>query len=195
MKLKTSLHIFAISGLLIFSACNETKKVSTSENEKLIAQANVLPTEEKIPSIAEILSNDIGFTKLNEMVQVTAYAKKFEEKGAYTVFAPTNGALERLSPKMLSALSNPENKEKLTSVLNYHIIPGVINKEDMIKAIKEYGGSVKLKTIGGQRLTASMKSGKIYLIDKTGNAGRLMINDIETSNGIIHTIESVMMPK
>ena len=78
--------------------------------------------------------------------------------------------------------------------MDCHIFRGLINKQDIIKAIKENGGSVKLKTIGGTRLIASMKDDKIYLIDKKGNAGRLMANDIEASNGIIHTIESVMMP-
>ncbi|MEW7291127.1 fasciclin domain-containing protein [Aquimarina sp. 2304DJ70-9] len=193
MNLKIAFHILTISGVLLFSACTQPKK-STSKDEKLIAQASILPTEEKVPTLSEIISTDVGFTKLNEIVKSTAYEKKLEEKGPYTVFAPTNGALDRLPSKMLENLKKPENQEKLVSILNYHIIPGLINKQDIIKAIKEYGGSVKLKTIAGDRLTASMKGDKIYLIDERGNAGRLMINDIEASNGIIHTTESVMMP-
>ncbi|GAA4279149.1 fasciclin domain-containing protein [Aquimarina mytili] len=193
MHFKTSLHILSILGVLLFSACTPSKK-STSKDEKLIAQASILPTEEKVPTLSEIISVDVGFTKLSEMIQATEYAKKLEEEGPYTVFAPTNGALDRLPPKMLENLKKPENQEKLISVISYHIIPGLINKQDIIKAIKEYGGSVKLKTIAGDRLTASMKGDKIYLIDERGSAGRLMINDIEASNGIIHTTESVMMP-
>ncbi|WP_025744061.1 fasciclin domain-containing protein [Aquimarina pacifica] len=197
MNFKTSFRIIAISGLLVLNSCAENKKTNSpvNQNDKLIAQANILAVEEKIPTISEVLSADVGFTKLFGIVTSTGYDKKFEEKGPYTIFAPTNGALDRLPPKMLENLKKPENQEKLLSILNYHVIPGVINRQDIIKAIKEYGGSVKLKTIGGTRLTASMKGDKIYLIDERGNAGRLMNNDIEASNGIIHTTEAVMMPK
>ncbi len=194
MNLRIAFHIFIISGVLLLSACTQPKKSTVkSQNDKLIAQANVAAVEE-VPTLSEIISVDVGFTRLHEMVQATGYAKKLEEEGPYTVFAPTNGALDRLPPKMLENLKKPENQKKLTSIISYHIIPKLINKQDIIKAIKEYGGSVKLKTIAGDRLTASMKGDKIYLIDERGNAGRLMTNDIEASNGIIHTTESVMMP-
>jgi len=79
--------------------------------------------------------------------------------------------------------------------MNCHIIPGTINEQDIIKAINEGKGSVKLKTLGGTRLIASRKRGKIYLIDKNGNAGRLMKTDIEATNGMVHTLETVMLPR
>ncbi len=195
MNLRIAFYIFTISGVLLFSACTQPQKTTVkNQNDKLIAQANIDAVEEKIPTLSEIISIDVGFTKLSEMMQATGYIKKLEGEGPYTVFAPTNGALDRLHPKTLESLKKPENQEKLISMLNYHIISGLINKQDIIKAIKEYGGSVKLKTIAGDQLTATMKKDKIYLIDERGNAGRLMINDIEASNGIIHTTESVMMP-
>jgi len=162
----------------------------------LIAQVDTKEQkEEKTPTLYEVISKDVGFKEFYEILKNTEYLEKFKENGAYTVFVPTNGALERLSPKMLKDLKKPENQKKLITILNSHILPGVINKKDMTKAIQDYRGSVKLKTIGGTRLIASIKQDKIYLIDYSGNAGRLMINDIETSNGIIHTIESVMMTK
>ncbi len=196
MNLIKSLRLLTISGLLIFTSCNETQKKSVSKNDdsKLIAQANVLPTETKVPTIYETISIDVSFTKLHKIIMNTKYPELLHEKGPYTIFTPLNGAVNKLHPKTLKGLQNSENQQKLEAIMDCHIISGVINRQDIIKAIKENGGSVKLKTIGGTRLIASMKGDKIYLIDKKGNAGRLMRNDIEASNGIIHTIESVMMP-
>ncbi len=193
MNFKNPVHILIIFSFLLCISCAETKKENT--NDKLLAQADVLSKEEKTPTIIELISTDIGFEKLNELIQTTDFTTKFEKEGPYTIFAPLNGAINKLSPKMLDDLKKPENAAELTKIINCHIIPGLINKQDIITAINENGGSVKLKTLGGTKLIASMKSGRIYLIDKTGNAGRLMVNDIEATNGIIHTIESVMMPK
>ncbi len=193
MNFKNPVHILIVFSLLFCISCTETKK--ENKNDKLLAQADVLSKEEKVPTITELISTDIGFEKLNELLQTTDFTTKFEKEGPYTMFAPLNGAINKLSPKVLEDLKKPENAAKLTKVINCHIIPGLINKQDIIKAINENGGSVKLKTLGGTRLIASMKGDRIYLIDKTGNAGRLMVNDIEATNGIIHTIESVMMPK
>ncbi len=195
MHFKTPFNLFIVSGLLFFSACTTPNKdASKSKKDQRIAQANVLTVKKRVPTLSEVISTDVGFTKLYDMAKTTEHINMFEKKGPYTVFALTNGALDRLPPKMLENLKKPENQEELKAILNYHIIPGLINKQDMLKAIKEYDGSVKLKTIGGVRLTATMKGDRIYLIDQKGNAGRLMVNDIEASNGIIHTIESVMMP-
>jgi len=197
MNYKKSFCFLAICGLM-FTACTQVKNTSSSSKkaDRLIAQSDVsVNKEEKIPTLSEIISKDVGFTKLFEMVKATKYLEKFKENGPYTVFAPTNGAVEKLSPKVRENLKKPENAQMVTGILNCHIIPGIINKQDILKAIRENNGSVKLRTIGGTRLIASMKGSKIYLIDKNGNAGRLMINDIESSNGIIHTIESVLMAK
>jgi len=191
MNYKKSLR-FLILFVVTLVSCNQPKNTQ----DKLIAQTIVpVVEEETIPTLSDVISKDVGFTKMYEILKTTEYLKKFKDEGPYTVFVPTNGALERVSPKVIEDLKKPENSQKVMSVLNSHIIPGIINKQDIIKAIKENNGSVKLKTIGGTRLIASLKGDKIYLIDKTGKAGRLMINDIESSNGIIHTIETVLMIK
>ena len=195
MKMIHSLKILTISGLLIFTSCNETKSNATKvENDQLLAQASMIPTEKEVPTIYERIAIDVSYTTLHNMLKETKYPKLLQEQGPYTIFIPLNGAIKKLHPKTLKNLQKPENTSKLEAVMDCHIFRGLINKQDIIKAIKENGGSVKLKTIGGTRLIASMKDDKIYLIDKKGNAGRLMANDIEASNGIIHTIESVMMP-
>lgn len=195
MNLKKLFQVITVSGLLIFTSCNDVEKKTTSEkNDKLIAQASMLAAEKKVPTIYETISINVDYTKLHKILKDTKYPELLASKGPYTIFAPLNGALKKLHPKTLKNIQKHENLSRLESIMDCHIILGLINKEDIIKAIKENGGSVKLSTIGGTKLIASIKDDKIYLIDKKGNAGRLMKNDIEASNGIIHTIESVMMP-
>ncbi|GAA4113409.1 hypothetical protein GCM10022393_12390 [Aquimarina addita] len=187
--------ILVVSGVLAIS-CNQNEKSNDAQNnsEGLIAQASI-PVEEKIPTIQEIIASDIGFTELKKLVQSSEFEEIFNQKGPYTIFAPLNGAFNKLPKGSLENILKPENKDQLSAIMNCHIIPRVINEADMQKAIEEGKGSITLETINGTNLIASLKRGKIYLIDKNGNAGRLMTTDIEATNGIVHTIESVMLPK
>ncbi|WP_109097937.1 fasciclin domain-containing protein [Aquimarina sp. AU58] len=197
MKIRNVLPVFTLSGLLLLTACSETKNNRTTQNEKLIAQ-NVTSSEtikEKLPTILEFASVDKGFSTLTSAIKVTELAKSLEDKGSFTIFAPVNLAFDKLNPVTLEKLLNPENKEQLKAILNCHIIPSVITKEDIVIAINEGNGSVKLKTIGGTLLTATMKGDRIFLIDKMGNGGNLVTTDVKASNGLIHTIDAVMMPK
>ncbi|WP_299257989.1 fasciclin domain-containing protein [uncultured Aquimarina sp.] len=198
MKINSLFNVFAFILIITFVSCQDLvvqKEDRTLENNKLIAQADVTSKEENLSNINELVSYDIAFSDLNKIVQSSEYATKFNGTTSYTVFAPLNGAFKKLPKGTLEKLIASENKDELTAIMNCHIIPGTINEQDMIKAINEGGGSVKLKTLGGTKLIASRKRGKIYLIDKNGNAGRLMKTDIEATNGVIHTLETVMMPR
>ncbi|MBW1296714.1 fasciclin domain-containing protein [Aquimarina litoralis] len=198
MKIKTPFNFLAFIIIITFVSCDNLvvkKNPNAGKNDKLIAQADIPVEENKNLTISEVLSYDIAFSKLNEIIKSSEFAEKFEGKKSYTVFAPLNGAFSKLPKATLESLTKEENKESLSAILNCHIIPGTINEQDIIKAINEGGGSVKLRTLGGTRLIASRKRGKIYLIDKNGNAGRLMKTDIEATNGMIHTLETVMLPK
>lgn len=198
MKIKTPFNFLALILIITFVSCDNLvvkKNPNAGKNDKLIAQADIPVEENKNLTINEILSFDIAFTQLNEIVKSSEFSEKFKGEKSFTVFAPLNGAFSKLPKGTLEDLKKEENKESLTAILNCHIIPGTINEQDIIKAINEGGGSVKLRTLGGNKLIASRKRGKIYLIDKNGNAGRLMKTDIEATNGMIHTLETVMLPK
>ncbi len=197
MRIKTLSHIFALFGLLLIGACTTTNENNTpfEKNNVLIAQTVVPEEEEKVPTINEIIATDVGFTTLKQVIQSTEFNEILNGKRPYTVFAPSNGAFTKLPKGDFEKLMATENEAKRTAIMNCHIIPGLINEKDILKAINEGRGSVKLKTLGGTRLMASLKKGKIYLIDNNGNAGRLMITDIEANNGMIHTIETIMLPK
>ncbi|WP_106795037.1 fasciclin domain-containing protein [Aquimarina sp. Aq78] len=199
MKIRNVLPVFALSGLLLLTACSETKNDRTTqeENDKLIAQ-NVASSEtikKKLPTILEFASMDKGFSILTSAIKVTELAKSLENKSSFTIFAPVNLAFDKLNPTTVEKLLKPENKEQLKTILNCHIIPSVIAKEDIVIAINEGNGSVKLKTIGGALLTATMKGDRVFLIDQMGNGGHLVTTDVKASNGLIHTIDAVMMPK
>ncbi|WP_024772091.1 fasciclin domain-containing protein [Aquimarina macrocephali] len=199
MKIRNVLPVFTLSGLLLITACSETKNDRTTqeENDKLIAQ-NVASSEtikEKLPTILEFASMDKGFSTLTSAIKVTELAKSLEDKGSFTIFAPVNLAFDKLNPTTVEKLLKQENKEQLKTILSCHIIPSVITKEDIVIAINEGNGSVKLKTIGGALLTATMKGDRVFLIDQMGNGGHLVTTDVKASNGLIHTIDAVMMPK
>ncbi|KAA1241571.1 fasciclin domain-containing protein [Aquimarina sp. RZ0] len=198
MRIKTLFNVLVISGSLLLVGCSKTenKNSQADKNKGLIAQANIPSIEEeKMLTVNGVISRDIGFKKLNQAVQATELSTVLNADKVYTIFAPLNGAFERMPKNAFDQLVLPENKETLAAILKCHIIPGVINEEAIIKAIKNGKGSVKLKTLGGSQLIATRKRGKILLIDENGNSGRVMKTDIEATNGVIHTLESVMQPK
>ncbi|PKV52681.1 putative surface protein with fasciclin (FAS1) repeats [Aquimarina sp. MAR_2010_214] len=199
MKIRNVLPVFALFSLLLTVACNDSKNGNTiqGQSDKLIAQTTTQSkiVEEKLPTILEFASMDKGFSTLTSAIKATELTKSLGNEGSYTIFAPVNLAFDKLRPGTVERLLKPENMEQLKTILNCHIIPNVITEEDIAIAIKEGNGSVKLKTIGGALLTATMKGDRVFLIDQMGNGGNLVTTDVKASNGLIHTIDAVMMPK
>ncbi len=203
MKIRNICTVFALSGLLLTTACNEAEKykVTKDENGKLIAQKisdiqeNEEAVEEKLKTILEFIEVDKGFSTFVEALKATGLDKALNEEGSFTIFAPINSAFETLPEGTLEKLLQPENKEKLIDILKYHIIPTRITKEDIIYTVNDRGGSVPLKTLGGSLITASLKGGNVFLIDEMGNGGKLITTDLEASNGFVNTVDIVLKPK
>ncbi len=199
MKIKNVSTVFALLIVFFTTSCDMIKKDSKKQNEngKLIAQnlTTDKKVEEKLPTITEFVSTDKGFSTFVAALKATELDKMLNDEKGYTVFAPINTAFDSFSEGVVEKLLKPENKEKLTDILKYHIIPGEITKEDIIVAIKDYRGSVPLKTLGGKKLMATMKGSSIFLIDEMGNGGKLITTDVEADNGYINTIDMVMKPK
>jgi uncharacterized surface protein with fasciclin (FAS1) repeats len=118
-----------------------------------------------------------------------------QSAGPFTVFAPTNGAFAKLPAGTLETLLKPENKASLTKVLTYHVVAGSFNAAAVVKAIKDGGGSVTLKTVSGGNLVASIKEGKVILTDEKGNSATVVAADLTAPNGVIHVIDAVVLPK
>jgi uncharacterized surface protein with fasciclin (FAS1) repeats len=118
-----------------------------------------------------------------------------EGKGPFTVFAPTNEAFAKLPAGTVDTLLKPENKAKLVAVLTYHVVPAKDMSTAVASMIKDDGGSHDIKTVSGHIIKASMKGGKIILTDENGGTATVTVADVQQSNGVIHVIDSVLLPK
>lgn len=115
--------------------------------------------------------------------------------GPYTVFAPTNEAFNRLAPGNLDNLMKPANKAALAKLLTYHVVPGTITLYDLAERIKAGGGTATLTTVEGEPITVTNPGGAFLLTDVNGNKSFIETPDVHQSNGIIHVVNGVLIPK
>ncbi len=115
--------------------------------------------------------------------------------GPFTVFAPTNDAFGKIDSKTLNSLLEPANKEKLTSILTYHVVSGKLAAGDVVDALKKGNGKAEVTTLNGAKLQVIQKDGKIWLKDQNGTYSQIVKTDVMAKNGVIHVIGDVVMPK
>ena len=115
--------------------------------------------------------------------------------GPFTVFAPVNDAFSKLPAGTVDFLLKPENKSTLTKILTYHVVAGNLDAAAVLEAIKKGNGTAILKTVSGGILTASLDNGKVKLTDEKGGSAYVTITDLKGSNGVIHVIDAVVLPK
>ena len=156
----------------------------------LVLSAN--PTELNIVETA--VSNE-NFSTLVAAVQAGELVEALSSEGPFTVFAPTNDAFNNLPDGTVESLLLPENKETLQSILTYHVVAGKFMAGDVVNAINENGGQLTVTTLQGSDLTLKMWEGDVYVKDATGNKAKVIITDVETSNGVIHAINNVVLPE
>ncbi len=128
-------------------------------------------------------------------VQAAGLVETLKGKGPFTVFAPVNDAFAKLPAGTVETLLKPENKGTLTSVLTYHVIAGKFEAKDVLAAIKAGNGKAELTTVQGGKIWASLKGDKVMLKDEKGNKSAVVMTDVKTSNGVVHVIDTVVMPK
>jgi len=133
-------------------------------------------------------------TTLVAAVKAAGLVPTLKSKGPFTVFAPTNEAFAKLPAGTVDTLLKPENKKKLASILTYHVVPGNYTAAKLSAAIKAGGGTAKLKTANGETLRAKMSGDSIVLIDAKGGTSTVTIGDVMQSNGVIHVVNTVLMP-
>ena len=138
--------------------------------------------------------NSKDHTTLVAAVKAAGLVDTLEGKGPFTVFAPTNEAFGKLPAGTVDTLLQPENKEKLAAVLTYHVVPGKITVDKLAKEIKAGDGSAQLTTVNGEKLTARMVGDSIELTDAKGGMSKVKIANVIQSNGVIHVIDTVLMP-
>jgi len=146
-------------------------------------------------TIVDVAVGSKDHTTLVAAVGAAGLVETLQGKGPFTVFAPVNAAFDKLPAGTVETLLKPENKATLTAVLTYHVVAGNINAEAVAKAIKKGGGKAVLTTVQGGKLTASVENGKVILTDEKGGKAVVVATDLKATNGIIHVIDSVVLPK
>lgn len=127
-------------------------------------------------------------------VKAAGLVDTLEGPGPFTVFAPTDDAFAKLPAGTVDSLVQPENKATLVKILTYHVVAGKITSKDLIKWIKKGGGTYSAKTVEGDSLTFSLDMGKVKITDDKGGSAYVITADVIQSNGVIHVIDSVLMP-
>ncbi len=145
-------------------------------------------------NIVENASKSKDHTTLVAAVKAAGLVATLEGKGPFTVFAPTNEAFEKLPAGTVDTLLKPENKKKLTDILTYHVVAGDMTADKLAKEIKAGDGKATLKTVNGEKLTAKMDGDDIVLTDAKGGTAKVTIANVMQSNGVIHVIDTVLMP-
>jgi uncharacterized surface protein with fasciclin (FAS1) repeats len=145
-------------------------------------------------NIVENAVNSKDHTTLVAAVKAAGLVETLQSAGPFTVFAPTNGAFDKLPKGTVETLVKPENKGTLTTILTYHVVAGKMDSKAIAEAIKAGGGTATFKTVQGGTLKAMMKGKKLILADEKGGMSTVTIKDVYQSNGVIHVIDTVVMP-
>lgn len=146
-------------------------------------------------TVVDIAVGSKDHTTLVAAVKAADLVATLQSAGPFTVFAPTNAAFAKLPAGTVESLLKAENKATLTKILTYHVIAGSFDATAVVKAIKDGGGSVSLKTVSGGNLVASIKAGKVILTDEKGGYATVVATDLKADNGLIHVIDAVVLPK
>ena len=145
-------------------------------------------------NIVENAMNSKDHTTLVAAVKAAGLVETLSGPGPFTVFAPTNDAFAKLPAGTVDTLVMPENKAALTKILTYHVVAGTMTSADIAKAIEAGGGKATLTTVEGEMLTAMMDGDKLVLTDAKGGTSTVTIADVMQSNGVIHVVDTVLLP-
>ncbi len=156
----------------------------------MVGGAAMYPTK----TIVENAVNSKDHTTLVAAVKAAGLVETLSGPGPFTVFAPTNAAFAKLPAGTVDSLVQPENKATLTSILTYHVVGGTMTSKTIAAAIKKGHGSATLTTVQGEPLTAKMMGGRLMLTDAKGGTSMVTIKDVMQSNGVIHVVDTVLMP-
>jgi len=145
--------------------------------------------------VVDIAVGSADHTTLVAAVKAADLVSTLKSKGPFTVFAPTNAAFDKLPAGTVTGLLKPENKAQLAKILTYHVVSGNLDAAAVVAAIKGGSGNAVLTTVSGGKLTASMDMGKVKLTDESGNSVFVTAADLKGTNGVVHVIDGVVLPK
>ena len=158
---------------------------------KMVGGAEMYPTK----NIVENAVNSKDHTTLVAAVKAADLVGVLTSDGPFTVFAPVNEAFAKLPEGTVANLLKRENKTSLQNVLKYHVVAGKVSVSKLQMLIAKSGGKATIETVSGGNLTAWMKGGAVYVTDENGNSAKVTIADVNQSNGVIHVIDTVLLPR
>lgn len=145
--------------------------------------------------VVDIAISSKDHTTLVTAVKAADLVNVLKGEGPFTIFAPTNAAFNKLPDGTVASLLEPGNKDQLSKILTYHVVSGELNAAAIVGAIKKNGGEYTLTTLSGGKLIGSIKDGKVILTDESGNNAYVTATDLKGTNGIVHVIDSVVLPQ
>jgi uncharacterized surface protein with fasciclin (FAS1) repeats len=178
------------SAVLLLSIVAIACTAFAAEKTPVVGGQPMYPTKDIIDNAV----NSADHTTLVAAVKAAGLVDTLKGAGPFTVFAPTNEAFAKLPAGTVDTLLKPENKEMLTKILTYHVVAGHLSSADLKKQIKEGHGHTTLKTVSGGTLTAMMQGSNIVLQDEKGGMSTVTIPNVFQSNGVIHVVDTVVLP-
>jgi uncharacterized surface protein with fasciclin (FAS1) repeats len=161
----------------------------------LVASFSTLTIYAQKKDIVDIAAGSEAHTTLVAALKAADLVTVLKGTGPFTVFAPVNDAFAKLPAGTVDYLLKTENKATLTKILTYHVVAGDLDAAAVLAAIKKGNGSVTLTTVSGGKLTATLDNGKVKLTDEKGGSAYVTTTDLKASNGVIHVIDAVVLPK
>lgn len=192
MKLIKSLTALTLAGVL-FASCGKAKEESTEVEAPVVEE--IAPEVVETPNIVGVASANADFSTLVAAVGAAGLVETLSGEGPFTVFAPSNAAFAKLPAGTVDNLLKPESKDVLTSVLTYHVVSGKFDAAAVTEAINSNNGKFEVTTVQGQKIVLSLVDGKVTLTDAKGGISTVSTADVAASNGVIHVIDAVVMPK
>ena len=188
--MKSLAAIFAIAFVFVVGASAQMGQMGKKDDNPMVGGAPMYRTK----NIVENAVNSKDHTTLVAAVKAAGLVDTLSGPGPFTVFAPTNSAFDKLPAGTVDTLLKPENKGTLTKVLTYHVVAGNYDSKAIMKAIKKGNGKAEFTTVAGGKLTAMMDGKDLVLMDEKGGRAKVTIADVRQSNGVIHVIDTVVMP-
>lgn len=198
MNTRTLALVGASFAMLTVAACNPAEEPATdtmAADESAMATTDSMATPTASGTVVEVAQGNPDFTTLVSAVQSAGLVETLNGAGPFTVFAPTNAAFEKIPAADREALMQADMREDLSGILTYHVVPGRVTAAELTQQIQAGGGSAELTTVQGATLTARAGAdGSVTLTDAAGGTSTVVQTDVPASNGIIHAIDTVVMP-
>ncbi len=194
MKLVKTISALVLVGV-ITTSCGEKKQAESTEMADTTAVAVDTTVVEETPNIVGVAAGNADFSTLVAAVKAAALVETLSGEGPFTVFAPNNAAFDKLPAGTVDGLLKPESLEKLKAVLTYHVVSGKFDAATVIDAINKNNGKYTVTTVQGGKIVLSLMDGKVMLTDANGGSAMVVLADVAASNGVIHAIDTVVMPK